>query len=291
MKCRPFFLESSFLSFQGTFEFLELGGIQLAVFGGPEKISPLKAPFGGFYFPETASRESFIQFLLHLDEIACLRKWTSIEIRLPSRLYYDGQEAGFDKELQSAGFHLIHEDLNFHLPADRPVRQHFHKSERWKLNKLLRKGFKFGINHKPDWSILYPYLLKSRIRKGYSLSMTENELKNSYEAFPERYRTWEVKSPGNELAAFATSVRVCKDIEYVFYTADDEKFRNYSPVVLLLAGVYENLRREAGDCAILDLGTASIQGNLLDGLAGFKRALGGMETSKAVLRKVWHKPE
>jgi lipid II:glycine glycyltransferase (peptidoglycan interpeptide bridge formation enzyme) len=123
-------------------------------------------------------------------------------------------------------------------------------------------------------------LLDSRKRKGFELSMNQESLENVFAIFPENYSVFTVKNVA-ELAALAITVEVNPDILYVFYTADDVKFRKFSPVVLLHAGIYDYAKNM--NFRILDLGTSSLKGLVNSGVATFKRSLGGI----ASLKNTW----
>lgn len=280
-----FFLESGFLHWQGPFTELRSDGISIALFGNREWISPLRAPYGGFVFNGGFSPDAFRSFLKLLDQKAQDSDVSSLEIQAPSEYSFKGDFKEFSKILEQNGFEQKFTDLNFHLPIDRPFVKHLHRSERWKYMKSMRLGFSFRQVLQPDLHLVYNFILASRLRKGYQLSMSREALASVFTAFPERYRVWEVLSPEGKLAALAVSVWVSNEVEYLFYTADDPQFRQVSPVVMLHEGIYKAISEEGK--VILDLGTASLHGDVNKGVADFKRFLGGIESRKIRFRKVW----
>ena len=285
MKAKPFFLEPAFLDFQGSHFLAEADECRIAVFGDSVLESPLKAPFGGFVLPENASPASMRRLIEKVDLYASDKNALSLEIQLPPECYSGPEKDWLMPFLEGAGFQKVRTDLNFHLPVDGPIRKHLHRSERWKLNKSERLGFTFHPVLQPDWYQVHAYILASRMRKGYPLSMSAAELMESDARFPGRYRVWQVLSPANELAAIAVSIDVSSETEYVFYTADDPLFRKWSPVVMLIAGIYEVALAEKKQ--VLDLGTASLKGMINPGLAAFKRYLGGVASPKYRIRKAY----
>ena len=285
MKALPFFLEPAFLDFQGSHFLAEADECRIAVFGDSELESPLKAPFGGFVLPENASPASMRRLIEKVDLYASGKNALSLEIQLPPECYSGAEKDWLMPFLEGAGFQKVWTDLNFHLPVDGPIRRQLHRSERWKLNKSERLGFAFQPVLQPNWNQVHAFILASRIRKGYSLSMTADELRESADKFPGRYKVWQVLSPANELAAIAVSIDVSSETEYVFYTADDPVFRKWSPVVMLIAGIYEVALAEKKQ--VLDLGTASLKGMINPGLAAFKQFLGGLPSPKHRIRKTY----
>ncbi len=280
------FSEPGFLHWQGAFSELRKGGISIALFGENKWLSPLRAPFGGFIFEEDFSPEKFRSFLELLDKSALEREILSIEIQSPAGFYFQSHFEAFNQILTAHGFACMFNDLNFHLPVDRPFIQHLHHSEQWKLRKASKLGFSFRQALAPDIALVHAFILASRLRKGYQLSMSKEALDSVFSAFPGRYRVWEVLSPEGKLAALAVSVWVSSEVEYLFYTADDPQFRHVSPVVMLHEGIYEVISEEGKE--ILDLGTASLQGDVNKGVADFKRFLGGIESRKIRFRKTWN---
>jgi len=285
LKSTGLFSEPGFLHWQGPFSELRKDGTSIALYGDREWLSPLRAPFGGFVFEEEFSPEKFSSFLEFLDQTAFERAIYSIEIQSPAGFYFQSFAEAFNRVLKANGFFMLFEDLNFHLPLDRPFVQHIHRSERWKLRKALKLGFSFRQAKKPDIPFVHAFILASRQRKGYRLSMTKEALESVFTAFPGRYRVWEVLSPEGKMAALAVSVSVSSTVEYLFYTADDPAFRQVSPVVMLHEGIYRMMSEEGKE--ILDLGTASLQGEVNKGVADFKRFLGGVESRKMRFRKTW----
>ena len=279
------FLHPRFLASQGPFIWLEAAGVRIPVFGDKEWKSPLRAPFGGFEFLKGAGRLHCIELLSEIDRRAASEGISSLEIQLPPESYFLSDHPWLPGLLEEQGYKLLYSDTSFHLPLDNSFSSHLHRSERWKLHKAERLGFTFRSVAEPDWEILHAFILASRQRRGYSLSMTAVELAESSQAFPGRYRVWEVLSAAGQKAAMALSVHISENIEYIFYTADDPAFRFVSPVVMLHRGLFDAMKSEGK--ALLDLGTASLTGNLNKGVADFKRFLGGVESRKCRVFKQW----
>lgn len=285
MKPIPFFLQRRFLDFQGKYILAETAGFQIALYGEKNLTSPLKAPFGGFWTTENPTPAGLQRLIERIDLHAANTNARSLEIQLAPECYYDPEMRSLVPLLTKAGFQQQWTDLNFHLPVGEPIRRHLHRSERWKLNKSERLEFSFRQVLKADWHQVHSFILASRLRKGYGLSMTEDELRESEHYFPEHYRVWEVVEASGKTAALAVSVQISSSIEYVFYTADDPAWRRWSPVVMLIAGIYETVRLEGKQ--VLDLGTASQKGIVNHGVAAFKRFLGGIPSAKIRVRKTF----
>ncbi len=279
------FQKPEFLKRQGSFILLEESGIRIALFGEVNLFSPVRAPFGGFEFGTGTGPVEFSRMLNCLDEFASNNKIESLEIVLPPDAYCP-ERSGWVLDLLSEFDYLpVYKDLNFHLDTSGSFHSNLHRSERWKLKKAEREGFEFNQIVKPDWDFVHAFVLASRERKGYKLSMSKTELEESFFSFPGVYRVWCVDKD-LECAAIAVTVTVSEEIEYIFYTADDLKFRRFSPVVMLHDGLFKQALNEKR--RILDMGTASLMGEVNQGVADFKRFLGGIEGNRICLRKSWN---
>lgn len=70
---------------------------------------------------------------------------------------------------------------------------------------------------------------------------------------------------------------------YVFYWGDEVEFGQFSPITLLAGRIYEYCQQHA--VTLLDIGTATLDGQSNHGLIRFKRALGCSESLKFKLEK------
>jgi len=279
------FQKPEFLKRQGSFVLLEESGIRIALFGEVNLFSPVRAPFGGFEFRTGTGTVEFSRMLNSLDEFAFRNKIESLEIVLPPDAYCPDRSGWVLDLLSDFNYQLVFKDLNFHMDTSGSFHLNLHRSERWKLKKAEREGFEFKQILNPDWDFVHAFVLASRERKGYKLSMTKTALEESYFSFLGVYRVWRVDKD-LECAAIAVTVTVCEEIEYIFYTADDLKFRRFSPVVMLHDGLFKQASIEKR--RILDMGTASLMGEVNQGVADFKRFLGGIGGNRIYLRKSWN---
>lgn len=282
---RYFFHSPAFLKNQGLYHTAESrrGDFSVKIFWFKQQregFSPLRAPFGGLDYTGTWSLDAASDLIVRLMAELKEEKIQTFVMTQSPDAYQPEENLSFARLLLETGFELQHQDINFHLLVNQSFRKHLHRSERWKLNKLIRHGFVFQKEEAISWEMVYPFFLESRIRKGYELSMSRESLERVFAMFPEQYSLFSVLKDG-EPAAMAITVEVNSDILYVFYTADDLKFRKFSPVVLLHAGIYDYAA--ARKIRLLDLGTCSLRGMVNSGVATFKRSLGGI----ASLKNTW----
>lgn len=277
-----FFLQHEFLTWQGHHQIIREGNIALPIFlKDGLAFSPFAAPFGGFQCKGIVSESEFRRFLKVLPSELRRIRANGLRLVLPPDSYQPEWHIWLIPLLKEVGFKVVWQDLNFHLENKGSFSSRLHRSERWKRNKSLREGFEFSVLDRPDWNQLYPFLLESRKRKGYFLSMSQEALEATVSRFEKEYTISSVNING-ELAALGVTVKVSPEIEYVFYTADALKHRKLSPVVLLHEGIYNYTNSRS--VRLLDLGTASLKGIVNSGVATFKRNLGGIASVKTTLQ-------
>lgn len=276
----PFFFQSEpFITHQGNYRIESNESCALAWFEKDNKaFSPLKAPFGSF-FPnnEKTTTGPILELINQLENHCNDLNLESITITHCPEIYQPEFSHVVRQSLQTAGFSILFEDVNFHLPINNAFKLNLHRSERWKLNKARREGYRFRKINPPLWDLVFPILEQSRLRKGYPLSMDRLELEKVFKTFPDRYKTYGIFLK-DQCVAVAITVEISAEIEYIFYTADEFEHRKRSPVVLLHEGIYNeciNSNRK-----ILDLGTSSLKGVLNPGVATFKKNLGGITSMK-----------
>ena len=128
---------------------------------------------------------------------------------------------------------------------------------------------------------LYEILRKNRESLGATVSMTLDQVKNAFEAFPEDYFAFGVYSAGQMIAGAICLVSAPKNL-YVYMWGDLLEFRKISPIVFLCEALIEFSINH--DIEFLDLGTSSIKGEIMSGVARFKENLGAKGYEKHSLR-------
>ena len=123
----------------------------------------------------------------------------------------------------------------------------------------------------PELSDAYELILDNTCRKGYKLSMTWDRVREMTEIFGDRIYGFGVFRETQPAAASIT-IRVSRDVVYVFYWGDAAGFSGVSPIILLAETIYEHARAEGARW--VDIGTSTNEGAPNYGLIHFKRNLG-----------------
>jgi hypothetical protein len=104
------------------------------------------------------------------------------------------------------------------------------------------------------------------------MTMNLQQFENHFTLFPKNFQIFSV-TDSEHIIAVGVTIKINEEIVYTFYLADDENYLKDSPTIFLLSGIYEYFQEKK--YKILDLGIATAKGILNEGLANFKRSIGG----------------
>ena len=149
-----------------------------------------------------------------------------------------------------------------------------------RIRKMLKCGFVAEKIGNTSLSQVYRVIAENRSRLGVVVSMTENQLENMIDRFPDRVHLFAVyrDSQRTEILASAVCIAITDSILYVLYWGDVADMGSYSPVALLAKTVYEYC--QANGFKLLDVGISTLKGIPNFGLVKFKQNLGFVESLK-----------
>jgi hypothetical protein len=252
---------------------------RFSLFGQQEKgISPCRGPFGSVELNPLLPLpflECFIQFI---DHLAVKQGMAQIEIKSYPFCYQPQVSALITATLLQQKYHILHTDLNYHLPVTKESFSTLvHLSVKRRLQKCIKKGFTFGEETEPDFTAVYAMIVQSRQRKGYPVSMNFADFQQLFIDFPGIYKIFAVKDH-SKLIAVTVAVQINQQILYYFLPAHDPDYNTYSPMVLLIKGLYDYCQ-QAG-FVLLDLGISTDKGEPNYGLIRFKQNMGAISSLK-----------
>lgn len=239
--------------------------------------SPLRATFGGVEFSEEISEESLFQFL---EEIILNIEVESIKINTyPEGYLAHTQIQKLENHLFKLGFEISITEQNYEIAITQKSFYETTISIRAKqlLRKSIKKGFSFQEVLEPDFSEIHAFIARSRERKNRPMTMNLEQFESHFTLFPKNFQIFSV-TDSTRLITVGVTIKINEEIVYTFYLAYDEEYSKESPIIFLLSGIYEHFQQQ--DFKILDLGIASANGILNEGLANFKRSLGGISSLK-----------
>ncbi len=182
-------------------------------------------------------------------------------------------------------FKVISSEVNQHLAVqEEEFKVLISKNERKKLNQCLKQGYTFMQLTLDEFTNIYQLVTETRVRKGYPVSMTYENLYKTIKLMPDKYLLFGLFDR-DKLIAASVSIRISHEILYNFYHADDLNFRTTSPLVMLIQQIYQYCQQNGIE--ILDLGVSSENGLINQGLFNFKKNLGCVSSEKNTYRLIY----
>jgi hypothetical protein len=184
--------------------------------------------------------------------------------------------------MEEAGFEISYTDIAQFISVADARHLHLNTLRRRMLRKCIIKGLTFQQLESDKVKEVYPLFLESRENKGYPVTMTQEQLLTMFTKFPNNYLLFGV-CDGTAVVAACIAIVVNADILYYFFTGDAHAYRDYSPVTLLIKGMYDYCIQH--HFSILDLGISTDKGMLNEGLYAFKKSFGCIDSDKITFKK------
>lgn len=245
-------------------------------------VTPVRAPFGSFLFSDRLSPLGLYEFIKHCENQLHKIGIRSISLTEPPLFYRKSGEL-LQTIFFNLGYHISKAELNSGIKIESI---HFEeKIEIWEKRKLKQakaKGAVYRQIHLNELDSVYNFILKCRMQRGHTLSMTLEELRRTIQTFSKDFFLFGVFLH-KELTAASISVRVHPSILYNFYSGHLKKFDTMSPTVLLIGGLYKFCGSH--NIQLLDLGTSSVDGQPNFSLLDFKLRMGAVPSMKLSFEK------
>jgi hypothetical protein len=142
------------------------------------------------------------------------------------------------------------------------------------MNGAGQKTIPIGVE---DLIVAYQIIAKNRAAKGYAINTSLGALSDAFMAMPDAYRAYLHKTKEGQAVGAAVIVQATSTIWYTYLLAHLSGTEG-SPILALLEQIYNDAQHFG--IQIVDLGTASLKGQIIPGLANFKRSVGGISTAK-----------
>jgi hypothetical protein len=250
---------------------------------GTGALSPWRAPFGSAQLVAGLPADVVASFMVVVENYLRDKGVKHFKI-ISYPLGYD--EAGgalLTQTLTQQGFRITQTELNNHLPLQQDFVARLHPSERRRLRKCERHGFRFEQEPPLLLPLAYEFLTRCRQEKGQHLSLPLERLQELFRLFPQHYFLFSVRDAAGEWVALTVAIRVNDEVLYNFYPASPLAYNAFSPVVLLNAGLHAF--GKASNMRLLDLGTSMLPEGPNYSLLQFKRHLGGILSLKLTFEK------
>lgn len=237
----------------------------------------LRAPFvQGIW--EGGSWQAFADLLAE----ACYRSGSEeVVFSLPPALesLFTGDREGYTRV---SGISNLYRDLNYHLPITAPG---FAETLPPDQRRVLRRTAESGIQAQEVGveALMYVHqiIARNRAARGFHLSITYAALVDAYVTLPGSYRAYLAVTATGDPVGAAVVVQINPTLWYTYLLGHLPAAQG-SPVLVLLEQIWADA--QAAGIQTLDLGTASFQGEINEGVAAFKRSLGAVATTKPSCR-------
>ncbi len=254
-----------------------VAGINISIIGQTGQ-SQDKSPFGSVWRLKDITNGQLDFFIKHV------LNWCE-ELKL-ERFIIKGYPLCYDPQSSSqlTNSLIINEfkqealDINQHIEVrEKDFIQKIIKLEKKKLMKCQNEGFEFRICSVEDLEEAYGLIKNVREQKGYPVTMDYPELKIMFDQYPDNYMLFAAFNL-HKMIATSVSIRVNDKIMYNFYHGHDTNYNYFSPILLVLEGIYRYCLEHKIE--IIDLGISSDRSKVNPGLYQFKKNIGALESPK-----------
>ena len=261
--------------------------IAAAAFYGIEShryISPWRGSFGALFFTDQSLPLAVNEFFLDCIEAKLQQEGAKeLSMVLPPQTYYPEMTSVLVNLLLRKGYKLTHHELNYSRAiTDEDFSSRVNQGNRKNLRRAVKRGFVFQRMTPEEIGDAYGIIAGNRERRGYPTTMTLEQIEAMLQAIPGSLLPFCVID-GTRMIAASICIAVDKTVFYVFYWGEIDGYQNPSPIPFLAQGLYSYCQKEG--FKLMDVGTATVEGNPNHGLIRFKRSLGLGESLKLTFSK------
>jgi len=245
--------------------------------------SPLRATYGSYISSTSISEKELDEFVDFTESKVRASRVKSIILKNPPVLYSPGECQLLNQVLTKRGYHIDLEEISVIIPVtDKSFESGLHRSEKKRLRKCRESNLVFSMISLDRLPAIYEFLVTCKEKKGYTISLTLEELAKVSSAYPDLFFLSQV-TLNDEVIAANISIKVNRKVLYNFYHDHSDSYDLLSPVVFLNEGLYLFCQQQG--LKMLDLGTSMLKRDINHTLLDFKLRLGGVPSSKFTLVK------
>ncbi len=246
-----------------------------------EAISPAKAPFGGIEFSNELPVQDLYTFIIFFEKDLQERKVKFLRFGQPPENHQN--QVVLNKTLSDLSYKIKEERIFQGIPIEEgQLSPKMANMEQRRLRKCEKAGFEFKALGQHRLSKTYDVINGWRNAAHKPLSMSWQEIVDSRKANPNAYLPFAILD-GDKLVAATIAIQVSESILYNFYPAHNPDYQKFSPMVMLINGLYAWSQSAGID--LIDLGSSYVDGKMSKSLFRFKSHVGGEESRALVFRK------
>lgn len=250
--------------------------------------SPKRGTYGGMVVYSTFDLKLLDRFFSVAFSYLAERGAVEVNIKSPPFSHDLALSSMTLNMLLRHGFLMQSHELNYDMRVDkRPFLDRVSYGNNKRIRKCLRDGVVAEQVSADRLPMVYEVLKENRLRRGFPISMSAEQLGEMAAIFPERlflFAAWE-NDRRQKMIASAVCLAVRPSIMYVFYWGDVAGVESYSPIALLASIIHDFCQNRG--YSLLDAGTSTLAGEPNYGLINFKQNLGFSASVKPTY--VWKK--
>lgn len=263
--------------------------IAAAAFYGVEPhryVSPWRGSFGALFFTDRTLPLAANDFFLDCIETRLQQEGAKeISMVLPPQAYYPEMTSVLVNLLLRKGYKLTRHELNYsRVITDEDFLSSVNKGNRKNIRRAAKRGFVFQRMTPVEIGGAYEIIAENRERRDYPITMTLEQIEVMLQAIPGSLVPFSV-TDGSKMIAASICIAVDQAVLYVFYWGEIDGYQNPSPIPFLAQGLYSHCQENG--FRLMDVGTATVEGNPNHGLIRFKRSLGLAESLKLTFSKTF----
>ncbi len=240
------------------------------------------SPFGSVYGNEFCTVELLTGFIAEIKQRLLEKGIRTIGIKHYPACYDPMMHDKVLQALLSNGFEITCTEYNQYLPLHSLSKKEvFDHSKLHLIKKCKEAGFSVNVSSSFDADQWYDIILRARKLRGHPMTIDLESLRTLNKGNEECYHFFEVRDE-DKIISCAIGIEVTPEVMYYYLAADEDDYRNYSPMTFLLDRMY-SFAFEKG-VKVLDMGISSSNGILNEGLHWFKKSFGALDQPKLVLQ-------
>jgi hypothetical protein len=241
-----------------------------------------RSPFGGFILDAKATEENMTRLIHEIESWAIENKIPEISIRAYPEIYNPKESQKIRSVLERFHFKVIKHEVLQVIPIDANSLTGFNRNRKRMLKRCIDAGLTFERLTTSSLEEAHEIFVECRKDKNYPVTMSLGDIRREFENFPDRYFLFGVKDKDTLIAA-SVCIKVNDRILYDFFHGDKLKWRELSPVTLLVKGIIEFC--QAHHFQLLDLGVSTDDAGMNVGLQRFKDSFKARTSEKLTFSK------
>lgn len=244
--------------------------------------SPYRSPFGSIDASSELDPSLLFNFLQFVESDLVNSGIKKVVIKNPPTLYNPGQQTLLQVFLLNLNYRIVNAEPGAILTVNKSPQELTSQWEKKKVKQATEHELVLKHENIDQLKKLHNFIHECRVQKGYTSSMSFDDLQRTIDTFPDRFLLTSVHRQ-NELVAASICVRVNSHVLYHFYSDHNTSDKSTNPTVFLIRSLYEYCVEH--DIELFDLGTSSVNGTPNFGLLNFKLRLGATPTTKFTFQK------